>query len=408
MSQNPKADGALWNQDGGSATCEIPQLLSPFAKIPAALAAAFSVCLVGMPTLIFLMLYLLGPKEMIEDPGFAMAPLIFLGFMCFFPLPVAIFILRWASLIAFGKTEIRIDHERLSLVTKAGPFWKTCKCRLNELGGFRIEFSQMLEANKHLAERSSLVAVKKDGRALHLLRAYPDQIVNQLADELPLKIEEITGLKPVSERVGASSLGSEVQAVGPTEVLSRTEKPIGSNLVVEDSRHELIIRIPKQGFLKKTSKAAKLVIAGFMLAEVLILGILVPALIAGKVEGDPAAGWVIVVVFTLLNICVVLYNLSEGVRRGTVRVSQSQLHLEETGLFSTTQRSWQADSIESVNLKIERHEAVGQDRSGVSHSYHLEVRSPVDSEEEFQWFDNLEKSELEWMVTTITNRLGSE
>ncbi len=75
------------------------------------------------------------------------------------------------------------------------------------LGGFRIEFSQMLEANKHLSERSSLVAVRKDGRALHLLRAYPDQIVNQLADQLPLKIEEITGLKPASERSGADSLG---------------------------------------------------------------------------------------------------------------------------------------------------------------------------------------------------------
>lgn len=404
MSQTNKADAAVWIQNSGSVTCEIPQLLSPFAKIPAALAAVFSVFLVGMPTLFFLLLYLLGPKEMIEDPGFAMAPLIFLGFMCFFPLPVAIFILRWASLIAFGKTEIRIDHERLALVTKAGPFWKTCKCKLNELGGFRIEFSQMLEANKHLSERSSLVAVRKDGRALHLLRAYPDQIVNQLADQLPLKIEEITGLKPESERVGASSLGSEVQAVGPTEVLSRLDKPIGSHLVVEDSGRELIIRIPKPGFLKKTSKAAKLVIAGFMLAEVLILGILVPALIAGKVNGDPAAGWVIVVVFTLLNLCIVLYNLSEGVRRGTLRVSERQLNLEEAGLFSRKQQSWEADAIKSVKVKIERHERVGQD-GGVSYSSHLEV-VPSGGEEEVEWFDNLEKSELEWMVTSIKDRLG--
>ncbi len=404
MSQTNKADAAVWIQNSGSVTCEIPQLLSPFAKIPAALAAVFSVFLVGMPTLFFLLLYLLGPKEMIEDPGFAMAPLIFLGFMCFFPLPVAIFILRWASLIAFGKTEIRIDHERLALVTKAGPFWKTCKCKLNELGGFRIEFSQMLEANKHLSERSSLVAVRKDGRALHLLRAYPDQIVNQLADELPLKIEEITGLKPASERVGASSLGSEVQAVGPTEVLSRLDKPIGSHLVVEDSGRELIIRIPKPGFLKKTSKAAKLVIAGFMLAEVLILGILVPALIAGKVNGDPAAGWVIVVVFTLLNLCIVLYNLSEGVRRGTLRVSERQLNLEEAGLFSRKRQSWEADAIKSVKVKIERHERVGQD-GGVSYSGHLEVL-PSGGEEEVEWFDNLEKSELEWMVTSIKDRLG--
>ena len=404
MSQTNKADAAVWIQNSGSVTCEIPQLLSPFAKIPAALAAVFSVFLVGMPTLFFLLLYLLGPKEMIEDPGFAMAPLIFLGFMCFFPLPVAIFILRWASLIAFGKTEIRIDHERLALVTKAGPFWKTCKCKLNELGGFRIEFSQMLEANKHLSERSSLVAVRKDGRALHLLRAYPDQIVNQLADQLPLKIEEITGLKPESERVGAGSLGSEVQAVGPTEVLSRLDKPIGSHLVVEDSGRELIIRIPKPGFLKKTSKAAKLVIAGFMLAEVLILGILVPALIAGKVNGDPAAGWVIVVVFTLLNLCIVLYNLSEGVRRGTLRVSERQLNLEEAGLFSRKQQSWEADAIKSVKVKIERHERVGQD-GGVSYSSHLEV-VPSGGEEEVEWFDNLEKSELEWMVTSIKDRLG--
>lgn len=404
MSQTNKADAAVWIQNSGSVTCEIPQLLSPFAKIPAALAAVFSVFLVGMPTLFFLLLYLLGPKEMIEDPGFAMAPLIFLGFMCFFPLPVAIFILRWASLIAFGKTEIRIDHERLALVTKAGPFWKTCKCKLNELGGFRIEFSQMLEANKHLSERSSLVAVRKDGRALHLLRAYPDQIVNQLADQLPLKIEEITGLKPASERVGAGSLGSEVQAVGPTEVLSRLDKPIGSHLVVEDSGRELIIRIPKPGFLKKTSKAAKLVIAGFMLAEVLILGILVPALIAGKVNGDPAAGWVIVVVFTLLNLCIVLYNLSEGVRRGTLRVSERQLNLEEAGLFSRKQQTWEADAIKSVKVKIERHERVGQD-GGVSYSGHLEVL-PSGGEEEVEWFDNLEKSELEWMVTSIKDRLG--
>ncbi len=404
MSQTNKADAAVWIQNSGSVTCEIPQLLSPFAKIPAALAAVFSVFLVGMPTLFFLLLYLLGPKEMIEDPGFAMAPLIFLGFMCFFPLPVAIFILRWASLIAFGKTEIRIDHERLALVTKAGPFWKTCKCKLNELGGFRIEFSQMLEANKHLSERSSLVAVRKDGRALHLLRAYPDQIVNQLADQLPLKIEEITGLKPASERVGAGSLGSEVQAVGPTEVLSRLDKPIGSHLVVEDSGRELIIRIPKPGFLKKTSKAAKLVIAGFMLAEVLILGILVPALIAGKVNGDPAAGWVIVVVFTLLNLCIVLYNLSEGVRRGTLRVSERQLNLEEAGLFSRKRQSWEADAIKSVKVKIERHERVGQD-GGVSYSGHLEVL-PSGGEEEVEWFDNLEKSELEWMVTSIKDRLG--
>ncbi|MDA7903178.1 hypothetical protein N9B31_05895 [Mariniblastus sp.] len=404
MSQTNKADAAVWIRNSGSVTCEIPQLLSPFAKIPAALAAVFSVFLVGMPTLFFLLLYLLGPKEMIEDPGFAMAPLIFLGFMCFFPLPVAIFILRWASLIAFGKTEIRIDHERLALVTKAGPFWKTCKCKLNELGGFRIEFSQMLEANKHLSERSSLVAVRKDGRALHLLRAYPDQIVNQLADQLPLKIEEITGLKPASERAGAGSLGSEVQAVGPTEVLSRLDKPIGSHLVVEDSGRELIIRIPKPGFLKKTSKAAKLVIAGFMLAEVLILGILVPALIAGKVNGDPAAGWVIVVVFTLLNLCIVLYNLSEGVRRGTLRVSERQLNLEEAGLFSRKQQTWEADAIKSVKVKIERHERVGQD-GGVSYSGHLEVL-PSGGEEEVEWFDNLEKSELEWMVTSIKDRLG--
>ena len=143
------------------------------------------------------------------------------------------------------------------------------------------------------------------------------------------------------------------------------------------------------------------------MAEILILGILVPALIAGKVDGDPAAGWVIVVVFTLLNGCVVLYNLSEGVRRGTLRVTESQLTLEEAGLFSSNQQTWQVDTIDSVKVKIDRHERVGED-GGVSYSCHLAVRSRMDIEEEVEWFDNLEKSELEWMVTSIKDRLGLE
>jgi len=32
----------------------------------------------------------------------------------------------------------------------------------------------------------------------------------------------------------------------------------------------------------------------------------------------------------------------------------------------------------------------------------------MDIEEEVEWFDNLEKSELEWMVTSIKDRLGLE
>ena len=55
-------------------------------------------------------------------------------------------------------------------------------------------------------------------------------------------------------------------------------------------------------------------------------------------------------------------------------------------------------------VKIERHERVGQD-GGVSYSSHLEV-VPSGGEEEVEWFDNLEKSELEWMVTSIKDRLG--
>ena len=52
LSQARKSDDLLWVQDSGAATCEIPKSVSPFAKIPAALVTAFSVFLVGAPTLI--------------------------------------------------------------------------------------------------------------------------------------------------------------------------------------------------------------------------------------------------------------------------------------------------------------------------------------------------------------------
>ncbi|MGY8749491.1 MAG: hypothetical protein ACKVHR_15705 [Pirellulales bacterium] len=89
-----------------------------------------------------------------------------------------------------------------------------------------------------------------------------------------------------------------------------------------------------------------------------------------KIHAALAAG------FTLLNICLVLYNLSEGVRRGFLGARESQLNLEKTGLFSSNQQSWQAGAVESVKVNIKKHESVGQD-GGVSYSFQLEVRSPL-------------------------------
>ncbi len=99
----------------------------------------------------------------------------------------------WKSLlILFGSKQIVIDERSLRVITRFGPIWSTVKCQFSKLGGFRIEDPQGQRYQMNV-EYSNLVAVQLDGRTVPLLRMFANQIVGQLVEELPHKIEQVTG-----------------------------------------------------------------------------------------------------------------------------------------------------------------------------------------------------------------------
>ena len=129
---------------------------------------------------------------------------------------------------------------------------------------------------------------------------------------------------------------------------------------------------------------------------------LVPALIAGKVEGQPSAGWVIVVVFSLVFVGIVVALMNAAIRKGSIRVNDDYVTFSQSGLFGQREERWMVTSTEEVRVAFEETES----DEGVSWTHYLQVAP--DHHKEKYWFSFREKPELEWMATCVNNRLSGK
>ncbi|MAR11791.1 MAG: hypothetical protein CL681_17745 [Blastopirellula sp.] len=396
-----------WTDGIDSCRCRVSKSVPRFVLIPAGLAGLLGLFVGSLPFLMSALFFFVTPREAQADElfkWFALSPLVFVGMFTF---PFSALVIRWSVLVLFGQTHILLDGSKLRVVTSAGPIWSTRRCPLSQLGGFRIAtaaVSRSSPAFASLGERSNLVAVRKNGREVVLLRVYPDAIIQQLAEELPARIERLTGrvVQAGMESIRATDLGLETVAMHPQEVLDRVDKPIGSRLVFEDQGEGFVIRAPRLGFRKSTSKAFAVWSMGFLLMQFGLTVTLVPALLAGKVGGQPAAGWVIFAVFTMISIGIVLSRFSAAIRKGSICVNRQSLQLTDSGLFGTQRAEWDLATIEEVRVGVEKYES----EDGASWDHFVQVRP--DAETSRQWFDHLEKSELEWIVTQIRTRLSGQ
>ena len=123
------------------------------------------------------------------------------------------------------------------------------------------------------------------------------------------------------------------------------------------------------------------------------LAVLVPALLAGKVGGQPSAGWFMVGVFTLVVVGMLLYRVDAAIQHGAVRIRRDSLSFREYGLFGKHHEEWKRDEIEAVRVDAEecRTQEYGT-RESVTFDHFIRVEPASDSE-------------LEWMVTSIHQHL---
>lgn len=395
-------DPIRWIDEQDTLRCKLPRCGSPFVLIPGLLGLAFGLFVGSWPFLIsafFFWASAAADRQQASFLWFVLGAFALFGAVAF---PLAAFAWQQSILLLRGQKEIVLDATSLRIITRAGPIWSTRRCRLAQLGGFRVE-DPTGDGFQVRGGYSSLVAVFQNGRTLPLLRMYPDEIVCQLAEQLPDKIEQITGRRGSSRasKVRADKLELEVVAPDPMAIRARSAKPIGSNLTVDESGEELLIQVPRLGYRKSTSPAARLWIGGFVTGQIFFTSLLVPALLAGKVQGSPSAGWVIACVSTAISLGIVLNRLAAATRHGTIRVTGASLMFQESTLLGEHVAEWKLKSIEQVRVGVKTYKS----DDGVTWSHYLEVQP--DFHDPRLWFDNRDKSELEWMATQIGERLES-
>lgn len=326
-----------------------------------------------------------------------LAASLFFGVFCF---PISGFAFLKGLLILRGRMEMVLDTKRLRVMRRFGPCCSTRRCKLSQLGGFRIQEIKS-ERIRFGVGCSNLFVVRKNGGEFPLLRMYPDEIIHQLAKDLPEKIERLTGRASLvgTDGILAGNLKAERTSIDPLKTQDSTTKPIGSNLEREERGDGYVVRLPRLS--KLTSVEGRWGLAGLFAAQLLLTFGLVPALIAGKVKGQPSAGWGIFFVFTTISIFIFLCVISAANRNGSVRINDGRLTFQASGRFGKHFAKWKLESIEAVRVAVE------QDTEKPFHSTHfVEVRP--DSNKPRKGLDNRDKSELEWNITGIVDYLDCQ
>jgi hypothetical protein len=209
----------IWSDDFDSSRCQIPGNIGTPTLIPGCLGIGFGMFVGSWPFLISAFFYFGMPDAAREDDKpiwLTLLPFLSFGVISF---PIAAFAVYKSVLLLRGRTEIVIDSKNLQVIRRAGPIRSTRRCKLSQLGGFRME-DPAGERYRHPGGLSNLVAVNKNGRTIRLLRMVPDGINNQLIEELADKIKRLTEQADLTGAAGilAEDLDAEVISDDPVAI----------------------------------------------------------------------------------------------------------------------------------------------------------------------------------------------
>ena len=382
-----------WTNDFESVQCVIPRHTVPLKQVVGAVGIAFGLLLASGPISLTLFLLILTPDGAKQDADFlpfALFPLVIPGAICF---PLSLILWQRSILSMFGQTQVVIDHRCLKIVRTAGPIWSRRKAPLDQLTGFRVEEAHGLGPTGAL---QTLAAIKKNGRQLLILRAYPHETVTQLTQDLPREIKRAASRNRSSPE---QPLPVEFVSPNPFALDERSNRPLSTRVTVVDHQDDFRIEMPRKRLLEATSPFVRLWLSGWLLSQLFIWLGLVPALLAGRVKGEPMAGWVITVVFTTVTLGIAAYYSYILTRRGTVKMTQQKLNFRDQSLWGDHQAEWRTDAIHDVQVSVDRSDT----DDGPVFSHHIEVKP--DNHAPRCWFDNRDKEELEWIATLINQRL---
>ena len=389
-----------WSDGVDESVATLPNDDMPLKKLIGLIGIGFSLLTAVLPVLMSVFLRFAMPVQPPEFDRFSLNPLVCFGTFCF---PMAAFIFRKSVLQWRGQRELHINATQVISCMKSWPFKSRLKCRLADLDGFRIEDPKGIDVG-FVTGRANLLFVRKNGRTVCLLRMAPRQVLDELLNGMLPRIERITAGTDLTgnDTIRAGEVDVEVAFPGSTAVHERTRQPIGSNVDIAEEAGEFVIHLPPVSLFSPQNRVMRLVFFGAVGCLLLMVFGLFPALMAGKVNGSPLAGWFICTVFSLLSGGIVLGIVSEVTRRGAIRICDESLVFHERTVFRSHHESWFREDIESVEVGVEE----TRSEDGVDITCFIEVQPGSNSAT--HWFETREKSELEWIATCLRGQLELE
>ena len=391
-----KALGLSWSDAPHEIRCEIPRRVTTLTMAAGVALIGFGIMIGSWPIASSLFFVFVRSGDERPPLSVVLTPLLLFGLFCF---PIAGFLLWKGFLLLRGRDEIVIRDGRLSGVTRWGPLRSSRSCELDDLAGFRIEGQfESDDGVGFLQGMSSLVAVRKQAKPVHLLRIYPEELIETLAAELEEQVESFASRqgKPFSEELAVENVSMD-----PGQMGERTAIPVGSNLEFEECHNELRIGVPALGWRNSSSTFVKIWSILWVAATLTLTATIVPALIAGRVRGDAWVGWVLVFAFCLIAVASVFFLEKAAHRKGTIVLTATDLRFEEDGIFRKHQAHWKRSSITSV---VAVAESRGTRSSGKHWIHFIKVLPELDPSHD--WFCNRDKPELEWIATKLNRALG--
>lgn len=429
MSLNPTINEPIrWSDQIDGSRCELPRIENRVQKGLGCLGLFLGTMFAAWPIAVTIFFWSVR-SDFDQEREFNWIDLTPLAFFGVFLFPAALFLWFRGLLNLRGRSEIVICEKYLSVVRRWGIFRSRRRCRLSRLDGFTIERpgdgihgvnEETFAGLSMFGNRSSLVAKHSGGKSLYLVRAYPEVIVEELVETVPQRVQRVAARAGVevesdvfrsqylSRGDSEGAIGSPVTRTDSTEgfaenrfaATERSHMPVsspppGSPLVLSETAEGLTIEQPQRGYLGSTTQVGRLIFYVFTFMQLVLSGGLVPALLAGKVQGSPSAGWVIFAVFTSLWIIGVVYLFYAASLRCVISLDHRSLEISESSCFGASAASWQRHEIDSVKVGVAEYTSDGS----TVYDYYVKV-SPVPLKEK-HWFSHLTKMEVQWIVDSL-------
>ncbi len=390
-----------WLITPDSTQCEFESRARPLTRAPGILGLMFGGFIGSWPVLIAAFFYwALQEAPDFDKESLNLIRLAFLIFALVCTAPSA-YVIHRSLLLLFGTKQICIDEQRLRFITRLGPLRQTRTIRLGQLTGFQLEEPKGV-GPLMVQGYSSLFAVTTSGKRRILLRAYPVNELRKLAEQLEQHILRITQRDVFHSRLGTGppSLRTEKTSLNPYSIEPRNSPPLGSQLACYRQPDSLTIDLPRLGLKKTTEGGGGLFLATFVIGELFILFGLIPALLMGKVEGQPLAGWIIATVFTLLTTGLIILVMNAATRRGQIRGGSEGVTFTEWDMWGKHENHWTASELKAIEVGVTEQTSDGD----TTWTYFLDV-TPASGKKR-QWYSNRSKEELEWVATTLQSAVS--